>query len=169
MGRWIALLILAGVLGGATLLPIPATNSLAEQVTPVPPPVTITNELLVEAEPVAVSDAVLGLRRVTIMPGSAIPVHHHAGTQISTIVQGTLTYTVLSGEVEWFRASEPNAGPTLIRAGETVHLLAGDTLIENPEAIHQGGNDGEIPVVIYLSTLFPAGAPAAVLEATPAP
>jgi quercetin dioxygenase-like cupin family protein len=45
-----------------------------------------------------------------------------------------------------------------------------DALIEPPGSVHQGRNAGDEPLVIYLSTLFPAGAPRAILvDATPAP
>ena len=46
----------------------------------------------------------------------------------------------------------------------------GDALVESPESIHQGRNNGVVPLVIYLSTLFPTDAPRAiVVEATPVP
>jgi hypothetical protein len=58
----------------------------------------------------------------------------------------------------------------MIGPGETVVVRLGDALVEFPESIHQGRNDGAFPLVIYLSTLFPAEAPwAIVIEATPVP
>ena len=60
--------------------------------------------------------------------------------------------------------------PDEIRPGETVIARSGDALVESPDSIHQGRNNGSVPLVIYLSTLFPANAPRAVLaEASPIP
>jgi quercetin dioxygenase-like cupin family protein len=102
------------------------------------------------------------------MPGALIPLHFHAGTQIGVVVQGELTYSVFSGEVALHRADRPAEAPEIITAGETVVVYPGDALVESPGSLHQGGNDGIVPVVIYLSTLFPADAPRSILaEATP--
>ena len=58
----------------------------------------------------------------------------------------------------------------MIGPGETVVVRPGDALVESPDSIHQGRNNGAVPLVIYLSTLFPMGAPRAiVVEATPVP
>jgi quercetin dioxygenase-like cupin family protein len=130
--------------------------------------VTISSEVLGRAAPMAVASPELALGRVTIMPGASIPIHHHPGTQIGTVVQGVLSYRVYSGEVTWEHAGQST--PTRLLAGQDAAILPGDTLIEPPDALHQGWNDGDTPVVIYLSTLFPAGAPRAILaEATPIP
>jgi quercetin dioxygenase-like cupin family protein len=133
-------------------------------------PIVIANEVLGRAQPAAVEEPELALGRVTIMPGAAIPVHYHPGTQIGVVVQGELTYTVFTGETAWYRAADPSADPYLIQPGETVVVPAGDAVVETPGAIHQGSNAGDEPLVIYLSTLFPTGAPRAVIvEATPVP
>ena len=79
-------------------------------------------------------------------------------------------YTVFSGEITWYRGDDPTDAPQLIGPGETVVVRPGDALVESPDSIHQGRNDGTVPLVIYLSTLFPADAPRAiVVEATPLP
>jgi quercetin dioxygenase-like cupin family protein len=131
-------------------------------------PVVIANEVLVRATPAAAAPAELALGRVTIMPGAAIPSHYHPGTQLAFIAQGELTYTVFTGEVLWQRATNPDAGVEAIAPGQTVVVLPGDALTETPGSIHQGRNEGAVPVVIYLSTLFPADAPRAILaEAMP--
>jgi quercetin dioxygenase-like cupin family protein len=104
------------------------------------------------------------------MPGAVLPVHYHPGTQIGVVVQGELTYSVLTGEIEWHRGVGPAGEPYMIGPGETVVVRPGDALVESPESIHQGRNDGDVPLVIYLSTLFPTDAPRAiVVEATPVP
>jgi quercetin dioxygenase-like cupin family protein len=151
----------------ATCSPI----SLAQHATPeAATPPAITSEVLGRATPVTVENPELALGRVTVMPGRVLPVHYHPGTQIGVVVQGELTYAVFTGEIEWRRGDNPTGAPYMIGPGETVVVRPGDALVESPESIHQGRNDGEVPLVIYLSTLFPTGAPRAiVVEATPTP
>ena len=145
--------------------------SLAQQVTPeASAPAVISSEVLGRATPIPVENPELALGRVTVMPGAVLPVHHHPGTQIGAVVQGELTYTVFTGEIEWYRGDDSTGEPHMIGPGETVVVRPGDVLIESPESIHQGRNDGGVPLVIYLSTLFPKGAPRAIMvEATPVP
>src|SRR5688572_25702128 len=81
--------------------------SRAYQATPAVP-VVITSEVLGRAKPAVVDDAELALGRVTIMPGAAIPIHYHVGTQIGVVVQGELTYTFFSGAIAWHRGDPPD-------------------------------------------------------------
>jgi quercetin dioxygenase-like cupin family protein len=142
---------------------------LAQDATPdATAPVAITSEVLGRAAPVPVENPELALRRVTVMPGAILPVHRHPGTQIGIVVQGELTYAVFTGQVAWHRGDDPAGEPRLIGPGETAVVRPGDALVETPDSIHQGRNNGAVPLVIYLSTLFPAGAPGAIIvEATP--
>jgi len=134
-------------------------------------PAAVTSRVLAAASPAAVEDPVLALGVVTVEPGAAIPPHVHPGTQIGTIAAGQLTYTVLTGEVRMHRGGDGSDGTVVpIRAGETVVLGAGDTVVEQPGAVHHARNEGSEMVVIWLSTLFPDGAPRAeYVEATPVP
>jgi quercetin dioxygenase-like cupin family protein len=145
--------------------------SLAQHATPeAAAPSAITSEVLGRAAPVSVANPQLALGRVTVMPGAVLPVHYHPGTQIGFVVQGELTYSVFSGEIEWHRGDDPTGEPYRIGPGETVVVVPGDALVESPDSIHQGRNDGAVPLVIYLSTLFPTDAPRAIIvEATPVP
>lgn len=162
----IATLVLGATLSVAALKPA----ALARDATPTSAPVVIASELLGSASPAPVENPELALGRVTIMPGAVIPVHHHPGTQIGVVVQGTLSYRVVTGEVRWQHGNDPTGPPTVIRAGDSVEVQSGDTLLEPPTSLHQGWNSGDVPVVIYVSTLFPAGAPRSILAAaTPAP
>jgi quercetin dioxygenase-like cupin family protein len=148
-----------------------STVSLAQHATPEPSsPVAITSEVLGRTAPVTVENPELALGRVTVMPGAVLPVHYHPGSQIGVVVQGELTYTVFTGEIEWHRSDDPTGQPRMIGPGETVVVRPGDALVETPESIHQGRNNGAVPLVIYLSTLFPIDAPRAIIvEATPVP
>jgi quercetin dioxygenase-like cupin family protein len=148
-----------------------ASHALAQDATPkAASPVDITSEVLGRAIPGAVENPELALARVTVMPGGVLPVHYHPGTQIGVVVQGELTYTVFTGEIEWYQGDDSSDEPHAIGPGETVVVRAGDALVESPDSIHQGSNNSSVPLVIYLSTLFPADAPRAIVaEATPVP
>ena len=165
-------LIVAVALLGLTLVSVNnASLSLAQHATPeAAPPVAVTSEVLGRALPVTVENPELALGRVTVMPGAVLPVHYHPGTQIGVVVQGELTYTVFTGEINWYRGDDPTGEPHMVRPGETVVVRLGDALVESPDSTHQGRNDSSVPLVIYLSTLFPADGPRAiVVQATPGP
>jgi quercetin dioxygenase-like cupin family protein len=159
------------LLGITLLMGALAPRSLAQQASPeAATPGPITSEVLGRAAPVSVEDPELALGRVTVMPGAVLPVHYHPGTQIGVVVQGDLTYTVITGGISWYRGDDPTGEPQIIGPGETVVARPGDALVESPDSIHQGRNNAGVPLVIYLSTLFPADAPRAiVVAATPVP
>jgi quercetin dioxygenase-like cupin family protein len=171
MGRRPTSIVVTLLFGMALLWAACSPISLAQHATPeTVSPMAISNEVLGKATPVTVANPQLSLGRVTVMPGAVLAVHYHPGTQIGVVVQGELTYSVFTGEVEWHRGDDPTAEPYMIGPGETVVVRQGDALVESPESIHQGRNDGAVPLVIYLSTLFPADAPRAiVVEVTPVP
>lgn len=171
MGKRPSLVVAVALLGLTLLSVIISSPSLAQHATPeAAAPVAITSEVLGRAMPVTVENPELALGRVTVMPGAVLPVHYHPGTQVGVVVQGELTYTVFTGEIDWYRGDDPTGEPHAIGPGETVVVRPGDALVESPDSIHQGRNDGSVPLVIYLSTLFPGDAPRAiVVEATPVP
>ena len=171
IGKRPSLIVAVALLGLILILASNASRSLAQHSTPEPAAlVVITSEVLGHALPVTVKNPELALGRVTVMPGAVLPVHYHPGTQIGVVVQGELTYTVFTGEINWYRGDDPTGEPHMIRPGETVVVRTGDALVETPDSIHQGRNHSSVPLVIYLSTLFPADAPRAiVVEATPVP
>ncbi len=171
MERRPSLIVAVALLGLILILVNNASHSLAQHATPqAAAPVAITSEVLGRAMPVTVENPELALGRVTVMPGAVLPVHYHPGTQIGVVVQGELTYAVFTGEINWYRGDDSTGEPQMIRPGETVVVRPGDALVESPDSIHQGRNNSSVPLVIYLSTLFPADAPRAiVVEATPVP
>jgi quercetin dioxygenase-like cupin family protein len=167
MAKVMAAPIVVAVLVGS-LLGSRAHEATAFQATPTAPVPVIVSEVLGHATAAAADNPELALGRVTIMPGAAIPSHYHPGTQIGVVVQGELTYTVFTGAVSLFRAA--GGAPETVPPGQTVVVGPGDALVEPPGFIHQGHNAGQAPVVIYLSTLFPAGALRAIpAVATPIP
>jgi quercetin dioxygenase-like cupin family protein len=171
MGRRPISIVATFLVGLALIWAACSPISLAQHATPeAVVPASITSEVLGRAAPVTIENPELALGRVTVMPGAVLPVHYHPGTQIGIVVQGELTYTVFTGEIEWHRGNDPTAELHMIGPGETVVVRPGDALVESPESIHQGRNNGAVPLVIYLSTLFPMDAPRAiVVEATPMP
>ncbi|HLL50288.1 MAG TPA: cupin domain-containing protein [Thermomicrobiales bacterium] len=171
MPRVVVVVAVAVVFGTGLILQASGAVSLAQQATPeTSSAVVIASEVLGRAAPVTVENPELALGRVTIMPGAAIPTHYHVGTQIGVVAQGELTYEVFTGEVALHRKDDPTGEPYMIGPAETVVVRPGDALVETPESIHQGSNEGDVPLVIYLSTLFPAEAPRSVIvEATPIP
>ncbi len=149
---------------------IPTLSGTGAQTgTPTAATPAVTSQVFAETSPVAVENPVLAIAVVTVEPGAAIAPHVHPGTQIGTIAAGKLTYSVLTGQVMIRRGNEgADASALPVRAGETVVLGVGDAVIERPGAVHQARNAGDETVVIWLSTLFPAGAPRSEsVEATP--
>lgn len=123
----------------------------------------VVRESLAESNnPRGATDRVLGLSRVTVQPGAELALHHHEGTQIARIEQGTLSYTVESGEVR-VKAGDPGAGTAeliqTVEAGETAKIRAGQWIVEQPSDIHRAANRGKREIVIYLATLLRKGAP----------
>lgn len=124
----------------------------------------------VSREPLAATSAVrgargrtLGLTRVTVMPGAKLATHHHPGTQIARIANGTLTYTVETGRVRVMRGDAEDATfVRTIKAGQTGRIRTGQWIVEQPNEVHHAANRGTEPVVIYLATLFRDGAPASI-------
>ena len=111
--------------------------------------------------PVGAKGRTLGLSRVTIPPHVQLGLHHHAGTQIAYIQRGTLTYTVRTGAVKVYRGAA-DQHPRVVRtvtAGHSGKVVTGEWVIEQPQVIHFGANNGSTPVVILLATLFTNGSP----------
>ena len=131
----------------------------------------VVREALAQSSKVrGVKDRTLALSRVTIRPGATIPLHHHPGTQVSYIDRGTLTYSVETGAVKVMRGASDQK-PKLVRrieAGETGRIKAGSWIVEQPNEKHHAANRGDGRVVIYLSTLFPKGAPPSIPDEPPA-
>jgi quercetin dioxygenase-like cupin family protein len=128
-----------------------------------PPRTATTVAVYGPAFPPTAPDRSLYLLRYEIPPGTRLPAHHHEGTQVATIVSGTLTYHVLAGAVPIYRTAEGGA-PVLDRAlssGEVGTIQPGEWLVEAEDVRHWGANEGPDPVVIYTASLLRAGAPLA--------
>lgn len=120
----------------------------------------VTRQVLAESQPTTAQGQVLDLTRVIIPAGQTIAAHTHPGPQLAIIQQGVLTYTILKGEVQVTRSAGTSASKVeTASAGQTIEVLPGDSLIETPGMEHTAKNNTSGPVIIYLSSLFPQGAP----------
>jgi quercetin dioxygenase-like cupin family protein len=144
----IAVGVSAGVFGGVTsgfATSSPTTTSNGVLRTP-----------LGQASPTNAPGQTLYLQQVTIAPGARLAEHFHQGTQVARVVQGVLTYNIVSGSVAVVHvdgASETVAGP------RTIRLRAGESLVETAGLVHFGSNRGHQKVVIELTALLQEGAP----------
>jgi quercetin dioxygenase-like cupin family protein len=125
----------------------------------------VTREVLQSGFSAAAPEQQLELTRVVIPPGKEIAPHTHPGPQLALIVEGTLTYSVVSGEVRVTRSGSDTA--ETIAAGQTEDIEPGDSLAEGPGMVHTARNAGADPVVIHISALFPLGVPASSPVPTP--
>jgi quercetin dioxygenase-like cupin family protein len=118
----------------------------------------VTREVLQSGFSDAAPEQQLELTRVVIPPGKEIAPHTHPGPQLALIVEGTLTYSVVSGEVRVTRSGSDTA--ETIAGGQTTDIEPGDSLAEGPGMVHTARNGGPDAVVIHISALFPVGVPA---------
>ncbi|HKG39782.1 MAG TPA: cupin domain-containing protein [Conexibacter sp.] len=156
----LAVALVAALGGAATVLAI----------TPVSPPPVVRTALAEAPNPAGAPDKTLGLSRVTVAPGGALPLHRHPGTQTAYIARGALTYTVVTGKVV-VRRGNPETDARVVRtitSGQTAVIGAGSWIVERPGTIHRAANRGGKQIVIWLATLFRTGAPSAILVTSPA-
>ena len=137
-----------------------AQNSFADDFT------AVVRQELASGGSEAAPEQLLELTRVIIPVGAQVTPHFHPGTQLAFITEGTLTYTVIDGEAGVTRAADSSSAKVeIFRTGDTLELQPGDSIREPNGMVHMASNDGDEPVVIYLSSLFPEGQPAS----SPAP
>jgi len=128
------------------------------------PPVVRT--VLASGIPDAAPSDRLELVRYVIQPGTTLAAHHHPGMQLALIESGTLTYTVIDGEVTVHAAD----GITrTIGPGETGTIQAGEWIAEDESIHHFGKNAGSVPVVILASSLLAADEPPAIQDPSAPP
>jgi quercetin dioxygenase-like cupin family protein len=121
----------------------------------------VARQLLQSDTPSTAPGQDLQLTRVIIPAGMDIATHTHPGPQLATIAEGTLTFTVIRGQVHLTRqAGSGEARTSTVTAGQTIELDVGDAVLEPAGVVHSARNAGDVAVVIYLSSLFPTGAPA---------
>ena len=154
---------------GAYFVAAAIARSDAWQETPTAPP-AVSSQILGTGPALTASDHTRYLYQVTVEPGAHISLHVHPGTQVASIAAGELTYPVLHGEAQVTRASRDGTPGPVERAtsGQEVVLRPGDWLAEQAGTIHQARNAGNEPVVILISSRFPAAEPMSRLAEAPA-
>lgn len=149
----LAVVLVAGC-GAASATPVPSVAS------------GIVREELGSSLPGNAEGQRLTLWHYIIPAGSVLPPHWHPGWQIARIAAGTLTYTVLTGEVGVRRA---NGAEETYPAGQTIKLETGDSVLENPDEHHTATNAGSVAVELWATSLLTDGADVAIPDPTPAP
>jgi quercetin dioxygenase-like cupin family protein len=74
--------------------------------------------------------------RIRIAPGARLPAHHHPVINAGVLLSGQLTVVMASGA--------------------SLHLKAGDPIVETVNKLHYGVNDGDVPaeiIVVYAGTV----------------
>lgn len=74
--------------------------------------------------------------RIRIAPGAKLPLHHHPVINAGVLLTGQLKIETASGA--------------------TLHLKAGDPIVETVNMVHYGVNDGAVPaeiIVVYAGTV----------------
>jgi quercetin dioxygenase-like cupin family protein len=127
--------------------------------TAAPIPIAQRIELGETLRPAGASGGELGLTRVVIPPGASLSLHRHAGTQVSYVQAGVLTYTVRNGGVQVRRGQASSRPLRSIGPGQTATMAAGTWIVEQASDIHRAANRGTRPVVVLLATLRPVGSP----------
>jgi quercetin dioxygenase-like cupin family protein len=119
----------------------------------------IVRQIIQAGEPQSATGQDLELTRVIIPAGDEIAPHTHPGLQLAIITEGTLTYTVVDGEVTVHHNSGTDDETSeTVTSGQTVDLRPGSSVMEVPGMVHQAHNDSDQAVVIYLASLFPVDA-----------
>ncbi len=124
----------------------------------------VERQVINEASPEMADGQLLELTRVIIPEGEGLAAHTHPGPQLAVIVAGTLTYTIIGGEAQVTRAAATESAEVVsYKSGDSFELRTGDAISETALMVHRAANEGDEPVVIYLSSLFPEGAEPATL------
>ena len=152
--------VLIGLLASMLLLSACSNGATATDVAPSPAAVSeVTKQSFGTVVPASAKGQDLYLYTVIIPAGEAIAPHTHPGAQLGHIQKGTLTYTVIDGEVTVIRdAGTEEESSEVIEAGTTTQLETGDTVIESKGMVHEATNDGSDEVQVLLASLFPEGA-----------
>lgn len=164
----IGLLLVAmlGMLG--MLVVIAASPATAQEASPAADAYggELVKEVLVSEDQVeAAPGEILTLTRYIIPAGAELPVHTHPGIQMASVEAGTLTYTVVEGELYVTRA---DGTEETITAGTTVDLEEGDSWLEPEGMVHFAQNLTDGDVILISAALMDADEDATILVDTSA-
>lgn len=152
------LMTVAGCAAPAVIAPTPgSTSGAAPGVTESPSTAPVSAVDLAAGEVddgvvVDVPDAGEGVgvtfREITIAPGAGTGVHCHHGQLIAVVQAGALTHY-----------ADTHPGGVRVYA-------AGEAIIEGAGYPHEGVNEGEVPVVLWVTYVIPEGEPLAETDLT---
>jgi quercetin dioxygenase-like cupin family protein len=147
LGALVALA-LAGCVGVASDVadePMPSETPLAPVVA-----VDVAEGELDEDVDVSVAAGTEGVgvtfREITIAPGAGTGAHCHHGQLVAAVKQGTLTH---------YAPTHP---------GGVHEYEEGDAIIEGAGYVHEGINEGDVDVVLWVTYVIPEGEPLAETE-----
>ncbi|WP_460774430.1 cupin domain-containing protein [Microbacterium sp. GXF7504] len=146
VGMAAAGMLLVGCAGQAA----PATATATSSPTASPDPVAAVDVAAGSIEgPVSVevpggTDGVgVTFREITLQPGAGTGKHCHDGQLIAVVAEGALTH---------YAPNHPGG----------VHVYeTGSAVIEGPGYVHEGRNEGDVPVVLWVTYVIPEGDPLA--------
>lgn len=145
--RLLMTVVLLGTLGvGLSLRPAVSTAQDA----PASPLVDVA------LDPMPLAPSFVRLIRITMAPGSSIPMRSHPGPKIDRVESGTLTATIRD-EDNIAAVTIGGAEETGVTAGEDVSLATGDVIVLPAETFYTFRNDGAEPVVLLSTIMLPAG------------
>ena len=110
----------------------------------------------VTLDPMPTAPSFVRLIRITMDPGSNIPMRSHPGPKVDRVESGTLTVTVRDTDNK-ATYSIGGAQPTAAPAGQATDLGAGDVVVLPPNTFYTFENKGSDPVVLLSSVMLPAG------------
>jgi quercetin dioxygenase-like cupin family protein len=154
-----------------------AVGTLAQEGTPAaeggePEDVTFETISAAPAETLPSAPAEVVLLRITIQPGAAVPAPNDPGASFTYVESGTATVR-LEAAVGIGRAAQfdtPEEDPfERVAAGTEFPVGPGDAFVIPPLTEGELRNDGQEPVVLLVTYLFPTGEPAMPGTGTPAP
>lgn len=147
-------LILGVVLVGSLALGIAPSVSVGQDEPAVPIPAGPIVDVVLDPMPLAPS--FLRLIRISMEPGSSIPLRSHPGPKIDRVESGTLT-AVVRDEDNIAAVTIAGAEEAGVTAGEDVALTTGDVIVLPVETFYAFRNDGSEPVVLLSTIMLPAG------------
>src|SRR5262245_42563734 len=118
--------LLAGACSNGSSTASTASSGSGTDTAAVPTATEVTKQICGTVEPASAKGQDLYLYTVIIPAGAEIAPHTHPGAQLGHIAEGTLTYTVIDGEVTVIRAAGTEQESTeTVEAGTTTTLNTG--------------------------------------------
>ncbi len=153
----VRLLVVVALLGtlmaGASLRP---SRSTAQDDAAIAESAGATPLLDVVLDPMPIAPSFIRLIRITMQPGSSIPMRSHPGPKIDRVEAGTLT-AVVRDEGNTAAVSIAGADQVSVAAGDEVALAAGDAIVLPVDTFYAFRNAGTEPVVLLSTIMLPAG------------